>query len=177
MSRQESGQAARVLVLPRPNLGPETWSEEPSSVSLLPLLAAGIALFVLLAGAMGILWHRLRRSRRRTNKTSSAEAPAAQLLDLAGQIREDLVARFGPSLRAHTTEEIAADLQVKEVLGVEHLEPVIRLLALADRCKFAAPPENGDQQSIRDQIWAWEALRSGLIARLAAKPQRNAESH
>jgi hypothetical protein len=147
----------------------------------LPFWSAGIALFVLLAGAIGIFFYRRRRSGRLTAKSCTAAAlpviPATQLLNLAGQIREDLVARFGPSLRALTTEEVAADLQVKEVLGVEHLEPLIRLLTLADRCKFSAVPENGDQQSILEEISAWEALHGGLMARLAAKPQRNAESH
>ncbi len=182
MSQQESGQGsqqnARVLVLPRLNLGPESWSEEPSSVS--PLLEVGIALLVLLAGAIRIFWYRRRRFRRWTNKASPAEALAVnstdQLLNLAAQIREDLVARFGPSLRTRTTEEIAADLHVKEVLGAEHFEPLIRLLARADRCKFAALPENSDQQSLLNEIAAWEALRSGLMARLTAKPQHDAES-
>ena len=178
VSRQESHRDARVLIPPRPNLGPETWSEEPSSIP--PLLAAGIALLVLLTGAIGIFFYRRRRSGRRTAKSCPAEAmpviPATQLLNLAGQIREDLAARFGPSFRARTTQEIAADLEVKEVIGVEHLEPMIRLLSLADHCKFAALPENGDQQTLGDEISAWTALRTDLVARLAAKPQRNAES-
>ncbi len=176
--RQESQQHIRVLIPPRPNLGPETWSEEPSSV--LPFWSAGIALLVLLAGAVGIFFYRRRRSGRRTAKPSPAEAlpviPAAQLLNLAGQIREDLAARFGPSLRARTTQEIAADLEVREVLGVEHLEPMIRLLYLADYCKFAALPENGEQQALDGEISAWTALRTDLVARLAAKPRRSAES-
>jgi hypothetical protein len=178
VSRQESQRDARVLIPPRPNLGPETWSEEPSS--LLPFWSAGIALFVLLAGAIGIFFYRRRRSGRRTAKPSPADALpvilGTQLLNLAGQIREDLAARFGPSFRARTTQEIAADLEVKEVLGVEHLEPVIRLLSLADYCKFAALPENGEQQTLDSEISAWTALRTDLVARLAAKPQRHAES-
>jgi hypothetical protein len=178
VSRQETQQYVRVLVPPRPNLGPETWSEEPAS--LLPLLSVGITLCALLAGAIGFFFYRRRRSARRSDGPSPPEAlplnPADQLLNLAGQVREDLVARFGSSLRARTTEEIAADLHVKEVLGVEHFEPVIRLLALADHCKFAASPENGDPQSLLDEIAAWEARHSDPIPRFAEKRQREPES-
>src|SRR5208337_1292265 len=71
VSRQESQRDSRVLIPPRPNLGPETWSEEPSSIP--PLLAAGIALLVLLTGAIGIFFYRRRRSGRRTAKSCPAE--------------------------------------------------------------------------------------------------------
>jgi hypothetical protein len=98
--------------------------------------------------------------------------PADQLLNLACQIREDLVARFGPSFRTRTTEEIAADPHLKEVLGIEHFEPMIHLLARADHRRFADVPENGDQQTLLDEIAAWEALRGGLIARLTAMPKK-----
>ncbi|MBV8487871.1 MAG: hypothetical protein JO161_06295 [Planctomycetaceae bacterium] len=178
LSRQASHQETRVLIPPRPNLGPERWSEEHSGV--LPFWSAGTALLVLLAGTIGIFWYRRRRSGRRATTPSPAEglppSHATELLNLACQIREDLAARFGPSLRAQTTQEIAADLEVKEVLGVEHFEPMICLLALADRVKFATLPENGDEESILDEISAWEALRVSLMARLAAKPQREVES-
>lgn len=177
-SGQQGQQSTRVLVLPRPNLGPEAWSEEASSI--LPLLSASIALVVLLVGAIGMFLYRRRRSGRRSNKASLAVAPSVngtdQLLILADQIRDDLAARFGPSLRARTTEEIAADLQVKEVLGAEYFEPLIRLLSLADHRKFAALPENGDRQSLLDEISGWEALRTDLAARFAAKPQSESES-
>lgn len=178
LSRQASQQETRVLIPPRPNLGPERWSEEHSGA--LPFWSAGIALLVLLAGTIGIFWYRRRRSGRQATTPSPAEglppSHATELLNLACQIRDDLAARFGPSLRAQTTQEIAADLEVKEVLGVEHFELVIRLLTLADYYKFAALSENSDQQAIREAISAWKAVRNGLMARLAAKPQREAAS-
>jgi hypothetical protein len=92
-------------------------------------------------------------------------------LILADQIRGDLAARFGPSLRARTTEEITTDLHVKEVLGADHFEPLIRLLSVADQLKFAALPEYGDEQAIHDEVAAWTTLRGSLTARLSVQPE------
>jgi hypothetical protein len=159
----------RVLVPPRPNLGPEPWSEERSSPW--PLLGVGPVLAALLAGLIWMI--RRRRGRRRAvlppQPVASLDTPDAQLLSLAVQARETLATRFGPSLRARTTEEIAADTQVKEALGDDHFASLIRLLSTADHWKFASPPENGQTASLLEELPHWSAWQGTLLSRPPAK--------
>ena len=156
---------ARVLVPPRPNLGPEPWSEERSS--LWPLLGVGLVLFA-------AVWMISRRRRRRRAVTppqpvTSLDTPDAQLLSLAVQARETLAARFGPSLRARTTEEISNDTVLKEALGDDHFQSLIRLLSMADYWKFASAPENGQTESLLEELPHWSAWQSTLPSRPPAK--------
>jgi hypothetical protein len=155
----------RVLVPPRPNLGPEPWSEE--RLSLWPLLGVGLVLAALLAGAVWIISRRRRRRRAVSTPqpVTSLDTPDAQLLSLAVQARETLATRFGPSLRARTTEEIAADPQVKEALGDDHFASLIRLLSTADHWKFASPPENGRTASLLEELPHWSAWQGTLPSR------------
>ena len=160
---------ARVLVPPRPNLGPEPWSEERSS--LWPLLGVGLVLAALLAGAVWIISRRRRRRRAVSTPqpVASLDTPDAQLLSLAVQARETLVTRFGPSLRARTTEEISNDAVVKEALGDDHFQSLIRLLSTADHWKFASAPENGQTESLLEELPHWSAWQSTLLSRPPAK--------
>lgn len=159
---------ARVLVPPRPNLGPEPWSEE--RLSIWPLLEVGLVLAALLAGAVWII---SRRRRRRAVSTpqpvASLDTSYAQLLSLAVQARETLAIRFGPSLRARTTEEISNDAVVKEALGDDHFASLIRLLSTADHWKFASPPENGQTESLLEKLPHWSAWQGTLLSRPPAK--------
>jgi len=160
---------ARVLVPPRPNLGPEPWSEERSSPW--PFLAVGLVLAALLAGLIWMI--RRRRRKRRTvspyQAVAALDTPDAQLLSLAVQARETLATRFGPSLRARTTEEISCDTVVKEALGDEHFASLIRLLSTADRWKFASPPENGQTESLLEELPHWLAWQGTLPIRPKGK--------
>jgi hypothetical protein len=90
-------------------------------------------------------------------------------LSLAVQARETLATRFGPSLRARTTEEIAADPQVKEALGDDHFAALIRLLSTADHWKFASPPGNGQTESLLEELPHWSAWQGTLLSRPPAK--------
>jgi LPXTG-motif cell wall-anchored protein len=160
---------SRVLVPPRPNLGPEPWSEE--RVSSWPLLAAGLVLAALLAGAVWMLRRRRRRRRAAPSPQPVAylDTPDAQLLSLAIQARETLATRFGPFLRARTTEEISSDAVVKEALGDDHFESLIRLLSTADLWKFASPPENGQTESLLEELPHWSVWQGTLPSRPAGK--------
>jgi hypothetical protein len=172
-------ETSRVLVPPRPNLGPEPWSEVRSS--RWPVLAILILAMVLLGG-----WTVLRRRRkaRDTRKATAGrvisldDSPSGKLLNLADEVRGTLITRFGPAMRARTTEEIAADPQVKDVLGAERLDPLIRLLAEADRWKFANQPGNGREQSLLTDLSGWNAWHEALLADNAAraKPQPSKKS-
>jgi hypothetical protein len=156
---------ARVLVPPRPNLGPEPWSEERSS--LWPLLGVGLVL----AAAVWMISRR-RRKRRAVSPpqpVTSLDTPEAQLLSLAVQARETLATRFGPSFRARTTEEISNDAVVKEALGDDHFQSLIRLLSTADHWKFASAPENGQTESLLEELPHWSAWQGTLPSRPPAK--------
>jgi hypothetical protein len=162
-------ETARVLVPPRPNLGPEPWSEE--RLSIWPLLGVGLVLAALLAGAIWLI--RRRRKRRLAvsppQPVTSLDTPDAQLLSLAVQARETLATRFGPSLRARTTEEISNDAVVKKALGDDHFASLIRLLATADHWKFASPPENGQTTSLLEELPHWSAWQGSLPSRPPGK--------
>ncbi len=161
---------ARVLVPPRPNLGPEPWSEE--SLPPWPLLTVGL---VLAAALLASLIWMLRRRRRRgravapPQSVTALDTPDAQLLSLAVQARETLATRFGPALRARTTEEISSDAVVKEALGEDHFASLIRLPATADRWKFAFPPENGQTAALLEELPHLSAWQGTLPTRPPGK--------
>lgn len=157
----------RSLVPPRPNLGPEPWSE--TNPSPWPLLAMALALVALFSGAFWII-RRRRAARRRavllpTPALALDGSPGGQLLSLASQIRETLTTRFGASIRARTTEEISTDAVVKEALGDDHFESLIRLLSTADHWKFASAPENGQTESLLESLPHWSAWQTTLPSR------------
>ncbi len=163
----------KILVPPRPNLGPEPWSvERPSQW---PLVVLGLVTALLLACLIWII-RRRRRSRPTVTPTQpvpSPDTPDAQLLSLAVQAKESLASRVGPSLRARTTEEISSDAVVKETLGDEHFATLIRLLATADHWKFASPPENGQTASLLEELPRWSAWQASLPDKTPAKRIRN----
>jgi len=140
-------------------------------LGLWPLLGVGLVFAALLAGAVWIISHRRRRRRAVSTPqpVTSLDTPDAQLLSLAVRARETLATRFGPSLRARTTEEIAADTQVKEALGNDHFESLIRLLSTADHWKFASPPENGQTESLLEELPHWSAWQGTLPSRPSGK--------
>jgi hypothetical protein len=161
----------RALVPPRPNLGPEPWSETRIDREL--PLEIGVALALVLGGLLWII-RRRRVIRRRaalaeTKVSAHDDSPGAVLVSLASRVREDLAARFGPSLRARTTEEIAADAAIREALGEGNLEPLTHLLITADRWKFASEYGNGREESLLDDLSNWEAWHKTFLAELAAK--------
>jgi hypothetical protein len=68
----------------------------------------------------------------------------------------------GPSLRARTTEEISSDAVVKEALGEDNFASLIRLLSTADHWKFASPPENGQTESLLEELPQWSSWQGTL---------------
>ena len=128
-------------------------------------------LAALLAAAVWMLSRR-RRKRRAVSPprpVTSLDTLDAQLLSLAVQARETLVTRFGPSLRARTTEEISNDAVVKEALGEDHFASLIRLLSTADHWKFASAPENGQTESLLEELPHWSAWQSTMLSRPPSK--------
>jgi hypothetical protein len=118
-----------------------------------------------------MIGHRRRKPRAVSppQPVAALDTPDAQLLSLAVQARETLATRFGPALRARTTEEISSDAVVKEALGEEHFASLIRLLSTADHWKFASPPENGQTESLLAELPHWSAWQSTVPSRPPGK--------
>lgn len=136
------------LVLPRPNPGPEPWDDGGTSAAWL---------LVGLAVAIALAWLARRlRGRRRPSIAPVAladDAPADEhLLALCDRLRADLAAKLGPTLRARTTEELAADPRVAQLLG-DDLPRLAEILGEGDRLKFARRPA----ADLADRLPGWSA--------------------
>ena len=122
------------LLPPRPNLGPEPWRDAPGPGPL--ELGATVALAVGIAAAAVVL---IRARRRRRAAAGSSPGPSAileaaeadgltdadRLLRRAEALREALIAAFGPSWAARTTEEVAAAPVLADRLGAEGAARVV----------------------------------------------------
>jgi hypothetical protein len=100
---------------------------------------------------------------------SGDDAPAARLVKLAGQVRETLATRFGPAIRARTTEELSADPMIKETLGDDQLKSLIRLLSTADLWKFASAPDISGTESILAELPHWSTWQRTLLSQPLSK--------
>ncbi|CAN5913121.1 hypothetical protein BH23PLA1_BH23PLA1_13370 [soil metagenome] len=133
------------ILPPRPNPGPEPWSDSgPISEAL--FFGLGLALLSALI-VLALRGWRRRRSRRRglgrlaSRPDGSALSARDQMIVFSEVVRSTLEDRFGPSWRARTTEEIAGAPELAERLGPERAEQLARFLMEADRAKFAAEAE------------------------------------
>ncbi len=163
---------ARGLVPPRPNLGPEPWSDPPP-----------IALFLCVAGALAcllLIWlvrGRLRRVRaRRAGLAVSSQGPPdttprGRLVALSHSMRDVLANQFGSAWRAKTTEELSAEPQLAERLGPDQLQELIRFLDQVDQLKFAPRRSNHHHESLERELAAWEPRVADLKKKIQAKPE------
>lgn len=168
---------ARVLVPPRPNLGPEPWAETRSWGAHLPALGVSMALAIAVIVA-GRQWRRVRARRRYAPGISAptaapmGEPPSRRerLIALSGAVREVLVARFGPAWRSKTTEEIAREGGLAEAFGAEETARLLQFLEGADRAKFANENEReplSDSSPDSGEDWA-----NGFITAAGARSER-----
>jgi len=163
--------APRGLVPPRPNLGPEPWSEPQS------MRAAYVALVLLVilswAALYGVRRHR-RIARGKREKRPHLERPDAtpreRLIGLAGSLREALTDRFSARYRARTTEELAADEKLGELLGGELFGQLIHFLDQIDQLKFAPVRPRHHQHALEEELVEWEPRVQNLIAQIRAQP-------
>jgi MYXO-CTERM domain-containing protein len=150
----EGPDLARGLVPPRPNLGPEPWSEPGNRVETVAFGALALAAVVLLARWR---WRR-RRSRPGTSSGPGSDpgdppaedSPRSRLIASSEAVRAALVAAFGPTWASKTTEEVAADPTLGDRLGVDQAGRLVEFLRAADRAKFA-----GDQPGEGDGWGPW----------------------
>ncbi len=169
-----------VLVPPQPNLGPEPLPEPGSVVHAL------LALVFVIAGLsqLGLILRLLRklRNRRRLRALRVEQArPAAvpgslrdQIIARSQEVRAALAARFGPSWRAMTTEEIAAGPALADHLGPDRAARLIAFLGAADRAKFAGeddsePPLPSSDSTEVDELLSALRAEAGARSRINGK--------
>ena len=166
--------APQGLVPPRPNLGPEPWHDPLPLSRVLPVFL--ILVFVLL---VPVLWRRHRRSAARTRQDQHAAGgladsnptPRDRLVSLSASIREALTVPFGTACRAMTTEELATDGRLEELLGDRDLRELIRFLDQVDRLKFAPERSHHQQEALEEALATWEPCVETLRARIRARPR------
>lgn len=164
----------RTLVPPRPNLGPEPWSE-PTPIEW--YIGLGVLLAILLGGSL--VWRRRARNRARRAARSLAArsappdtSPRGRLVALSHSIRDTLANQFGTAWRAKTNEELAAEPRLRESLGNERLEELIQFLVAIDHLKFAPNRSNPRETSLEEQLAAWEPRLAELGKQIRARPER-----
>ncbi len=130
--------SAQGFVPPRPNLGPEPWSEtQPIGL----YLAVGAAVALLFVG--WFVWRKRAAARvglaafDRSQQGPRDISPRGQLVALSHSIRELLADKNGPAWRAKTIEELSAEPRLVELLGRDQAYELIRFLDHVDHLKFA----------------------------------------
>jgi hypothetical protein len=159
----------RTLVPPRPNLGPEPWTTSPPLNPSWMLLAIPTAVVFVWA-----FWKLLRRSLARPRQDRAAPdepdvTPRGRLVALSMSTKNALAARFGATWRAKTTEELATEPTLAEVLGPEPLRELIEFLDRIDRLKFAVERPNQVRQPLENELADWGPRIAGVIARIEAR--------
>jgi hypothetical protein len=159
----------RSLVPPRPNLGPEPWP------GTLPLSRVWLAIpGLVLAVAAWLLWRTFRRRYARSLEGPATPdaldvTPRGRLVALSTSAKSALATRFGPAWRAKTTEELAVEPVLGELLGPDKLQELIEFLDRIDRLKFAPERPNHSGQSLDQELEAWNPRVAGLIGRIGAR--------
>ena len=127
--------AARPLVPPRPNLGPEPWPGTDGSNFRIGLdtLAAAVVL-----AAVAVAWRRLFARKRPVVAEVPAESPVPEtyrgrMIGWDQVVRRRLVDRFGPPWAARTTEEIA---ELSDAIG-DDADRLLAFLRASDLAKFS----------------------------------------
>jgi membrane protein implicated in regulation of membrane protease activity len=164
-----SESVGRTLVPPRPNLGPEPWTTSPPLNPNWLLLAIPTAVVFVWA-----FWKFLRRSLAGPRQDRAAPdepdvTPRGRLVALSMSTKNALAARFGATWRAKTTEELATEPTLAEVLGPEPLRELIEFLDRIDRLKFAVERPNQVRQPLENELADWGPRIAGVIARIEAR--------
>ena len=159
---------ATAIVLPRPNLGPEPWSDPPIAWTPIGLIA-GAVMAVLLAAIMGRKWFldiQLRRGIATPDglqmDDETDDSPDRRLIASSRVVRGALIAEFGPTWGSRTTEEVARDPALATRLGPDAALALVAYLQRVDRAKFA-----GDDSEDAD---LWIGQSEALLAGLARRP-------
>ena len=162
------------LVPPRPNLGPEPWSEPQSMWAASIVIVVGLVVSVVVAGFLFAILRRRRVARRAQEKRPPLDegdiTARERLIGLSGSLREALVDRFGPLYRARTIEELFTDSHLGEALGADRLELLIKFLVEVDQLKFAPERAPRDQEALQLELVDWTPRVENLKTQIRAKP-------
>ncbi len=156
-----------VLVLPRPNLGPEPWSDPVAPWGVTGLIV-GSCLVVAVLGLVGLRWRALRvrpavgLASELGTLADADPTPSRRLIASSPAVRAALIAEFGSTWGARTTEEIAHDPALLDRLGPDLARAVVAYLERVDRVKFAGEePEDAD---------AWIESARSFLAQFPRRP-------
>lgn len=162
--------------LPSPNLGPVPINDPPEWPG--PAREAGLAILVVAAIVMAWFGRAWRRRAARKPAVGDVAGPlsfasdptdAGRLIASSREVRDALVAAFGPSMGSKTTEEIADDPSVVARLPADLAARIVSYLAEVDRAKFDAEGRRpADSPGLREAIEAAGQIVDGL--RAAKKP-------
>jgi uncharacterized protein (TIGR03382 family) len=174
-----NGNEARGLVPPQPNLGPEPWRDPDGTPWQMP--AAVVATVLVLLAAW--LWHRRRAALRSRRSAMPAgvlavadPTPRDRLVGLSESIRDAMTVQFGSSCRAKTTEELAVDEKLAQLLGEESFRELIAFLDRIDLLKFAPERPDNHAGELEELLTTWEGRVTTLDARIRVKPRARQRS-
>jgi hypothetical protein len=141
---------------------------------LIALAIAAVVVLVLLAG----WWLRRRRLLRAGGSGPTTDGrladdagPRGRLVGLSETVRDALTAQFGHSFRAKTTEELAGDERLVELLGAEGFRELMQFLDRIDRVKFAPERPAEQEADLSRELVTWEPLMTAMAARVRARPR------
>jgi hypothetical protein len=169
--------AGKGLMPPQPNLGPEAWSDAQfNPVGVIAAAALGGLLIIAC-----ILWRRRRKMRSRNRsghrpQTPHDATPQGRLVAFSSSIRETLADRFGTAWRAKTTQDLAMENLLVEVLGREQLDELIRFLDLVDHLKFAPERSIDNHESLNNELTNWEPRIVAIGKKIQTKPERRQQA-
>ena len=174
-----NGNEARGLVPPQPNLGPEPWRDPDATRWLMP--AAAVATVLVLLAVW--LWYRRRAALRSRRSAIPADGlaianatPRDRLVGLSESIRDAMTVQFGSSCRAKTTEELAVDEKLPQLLGEDGFRELMQFLDRIDRVKFAPERSDNHAAELEELLTTWEGRVTTLDARIRVKPRARQRS-
>lgn len=152
-----------VRSLPRPNPGPEPWPFEWQQ-----LLSVGISV-ITVAAIVLIVWTCLKRPGRGrfSNAEATAKTDAPGWQGLTDRLRAVLIARFGPGIGSMTTEELAGNPALHNLLDPRQRGALLAFLAASDRARFRV--EDAD-------LAAWIPWVDAFLKGLPNQPGATADS-
>jgi hypothetical protein len=94
------------------------------------------------------------------------------LVAFSSSIRETLANRYGTAWRAKTTQELATEDALVEMLGYEQLDELIRFLDFVDHLKFAPERSNNNHEALESELMSWEPRISSIGKMIQSNSER-----
>jgi hypothetical protein len=94
-----------------------------------------------------------------TGELAESPSPRERLIARADSVRNALIARFGESWQAKTTEEIAIELETLAAFDAETIVSLVALLRESDLAKFSRQIDIPAEQTIQ----GWDNWVAGFL--------------